>query len=255
MRNQYRHLRIEKIIEHNERTRSFVLNGNITSNPGQFVMVWLSGIDEKPISLSSVDRITVRNVGPFTAALFEKRKGDYIDIRGPYGNGFNVTGKNTLIGGGCGIAPLMYLVEKNAASGMVLAGRTKSDLIFLDEIIERIGANNVIGVTEDGSYGIKGLATDASIPRAEHHYYMCGPEIMMKKIGEKLSNEGVDPSFIYLSMERYMKCAIKECGNCSFSGYSVCSDGPVFRYDMVKDLPHFNEKHRTRTGELRGLKE
>jgi len=261
MRNQYYHAHIDRIIEHRANVRSFIFDTgelNLDSSPGQFVMVWLPGVGEKPFSLSNSFRIAVKNVGPFTEKLFEK-KGGYLDIRGPYGRGFPNIGKNTAIGGGVGIAPLMHLLYLgNLATGFVLAGKTKEDLIFLEDIVRRFEGNyvtdysskNVVCVTEDGSYGIKGIATDASIPKADHNYYVCGPEGMMEGVAEKLVNEGVGSERIYLSLERYMKCGAGICGSCSFSGYRVCADGPVFRYDKIKDLPHFNEWKRSRTGEL-----
>jgi dihydroorotate dehydrogenase electron transfer subunit len=138
----------------------------------------------------------------------------------------------------------------------VLAGKSKSDLIFLDDILNMTekqkgyAKSQIILATEDGSYGKKGLATDVDIPKPGGNYYLCGPEIMMQKVAEKIVREGVSQDKIYLSMERYMKCAVGICGNCSFSGYRVCADGPVFRYDLIKDLPHFSRAHRTRTGEL-----
>ncbi|MBR9691888.1 dihydroorotate dehydrogenase electron transfer subunit [Candidatus Woesearchaeota archaeon] len=266
--NQYVHTKIEKIIEHNESTRSFVLEDMFTSEPGQFGMVWLPGVDEKPISLSARNRITVRKVGPFTEKLFEKKEGQYLDVRGPYGRGFPQMGFSTLIGGGCGIPPLVYLFSKSGtpAQSFVLAGKNKDELLFLDEIIKiaeqstHYQGHNIVAVTDDGSYGKKGFAADANIPEGSI-YNLCGPEIMMKTVAEKLTapvKEGgyeTDPSKIYLSMERYMKCAVGICGSCSFSGKRVCADGPVFQYDEISSLPHFNEFARSRTGEITELKE
>jgi len=259
----YFHSEIQKIIEHSENTRSFILDTSLNFNPGQFVMAWIPGFDEKPFSLSGKNMITVKKIGPFTEELFKKSKG-YLDIRGPYGNGFPNIGGNTAIGGGSGIASLISLLALDetdcdtSLTGFVLAGKTKSDLIFLEEIsktfeescITDYSSENIIAVTEDGSYGIKGLLTDAEIPIAKNNYYICGPEIMMKNTAEKLVKEGIDSKKIYLSIERYMKCGIGLCGNCSFSGYRVCTDGPVFNYSKIKDLPHFNKQKRIRTGEL-----
>jgi dihydroorotate dehydrogenase electron transfer subunit len=263
-RNQYHHVRLEKIIEYGQDFRTFRFNHlPFRSSPGQFVMVWLPGVDEKPFSLSTSETITVKKVGPFTEKLFEKKKGDYLDVRGPYGNGFPEVHECNiinLIGGGCGIAPLFYFMTDSTwhINRFVMAGKTKSDLIFLSGIERMLGDRfdqsyldkTLIPVTEDGSYGEKGLATDVDIPKSDYPYYICGPEIMMAKVAEKLVEQGVKPSKIYLSMERYMKCAMGICGECSFDGYRVCADGPVFTYDKVKDLPHFNRMHRTRTGEL-----
>jgi len=246
----YNHVKIERIEEHSEDIRSFVFNPVFNnSKPGQFVMVWLPGIDEKPFSLSDKGRITVRRIGEFTEELFKKNDG-YLDIRGPYGNCFpNDVRDNVAIGGGCGVAPLMSLMNVPFVSDFVLAGKTEDELIFLNDIERKLG-ENIVCVTEDGSCGLEGVVTDVKIPRTENNYYVCGPEKMMKAIGEKLVKEGVEEDKIYLMIERYMKCAVGLCGNCSFDGYRVCVDGPVFRYDVVRDLSHFGELRRNRTGKL-----
>jgi len=274
-RNQYQHVKLEEILEHDENFRTFRFEqAPFDSNPGQFAMIWLPGIDEKPISLSGERQITVRKVGPFTEKLFEKKEGDYLDIRGPNGKGFprDYISNVVLVGGGCGIAPLMYAFSEftepnrniwSIKASFVLAAKRESELLFLDEIKEK--AENFYGssqyvdehvkaVTEDGSYGEKGLAIDIELPKGGT-YLICGPEIMMKKVADKLVEQGAKPEDIYLSMERYMKCAMGICGNCSFDGYRVCADGPVFPYNVVKDLPHFNEVGRSRTGEIKTLKE
>ncbi|MDO9399636.1 MAG: dihydroorotate dehydrogenase electron transfer subunit [bacterium] len=251
MRNQYHHIKIKKIINHNENLKSFVFDYCFDFIAGQFVMVWLPGIDEKPISLSSDNMITVKKLGVFTQGLFKKKEGDYLDIRGPYGNGFPDSKSCILIGGGCGIAPLLNLVfKKNSkVSTFIMGGRTKSDFIFLDKLKKSV--KNIIIATQDGSCGIKGLITDVNIPKTKKNYYICGPEIMMKAVAEKLINLGINQEQIYLSLERYMKCGIGICGSCSCSGYRICADGPIFRYDKIKNLSHFNKAGRTRTGELK----
>ena len=94
---------------------------------------------------------------------------------------------------------------------------------------------------------MQGLLTDLEIPNNGGNFYICGPELMMNAVAEKLIHENVDPSKIYVSMERYMKCAVGICGNCEIEGYRVCADGPGFNYKDIGELP----KHgRTRTGEL-----
>ena len=82
MKDPINHVKLEKIIEHSEDIRSFILDANFQSQPGQFTMVWLPGVDEKPISLSAPNMITVKKVGSFTEKLFEKKQGNYLDIRG-----------------------------------------------------------------------------------------------------------------------------------------------------------------------------
>jgi len=245
--NQYTRIKVREIIKHNDSVITLVLDEKIDYKPGQFVMLWIPGIGEKPFSLSSENTITLRKVGELTTHIFTSQP-EYIYIRGPYGNFFPEK-EGVAIGGGCGIAPLYGLLHRRnfPIKKFVLACKTKEDLLFLDEIKEK--CKETIAVTDNGSYGTKGRVTDIEIPKAKN-YFICGPEKMMKAVAEKLVSEGVKPENIYLSMERYMKCAVGICGNCSFSGYRVCADGPVFSYDKIKDLPHFAAFHRTRTGEL-----
>jgi dihydroorotate dehydrogenase electron transfer subunit len=240
--NQYRLVTIKEIITYHDDLKCFVFDHSFDSKAGQFVMVWIPGMDEKPISLSSPDRITIKRIGPFTKEIFKLKAGDKLQLRGPFGNGFpeSLGEKVIAIGGGCGIAPLFHIENVDT---YVFAGKTKED-------IPQVDGAKLVAATEDGTLGTKGFVTEAPIPIGDFQYYICGPEIMMKAVAEKLIKEKVDAKNIFISMERYMKCAIGVCGNCSFSGYRVCADGPVFRYDIIKDLPHFNELHRTRTGEL-----
>ena len=90
------------------------------AEPGQFVMVWIPGVDEIPMSLSAISvegrsSITVNGVGEASRALNQKEKGDQIGIRGPFGNGFVPAGGNVMVvGGGTGLSPLMPLTEKLA---------------------------------------------------------------------------------------------------------------------------------------------
>ncbi len=248
MNNQYNLVKIVDIIKHNDNFKSFVLDYNFDSVMGQFVMVWIPKINEKPISLSSNNRITVQKLGEFSTEMFNKKVGDCIHIRGPFGNGFPNAKKVILIGGGCGIAPLLHDFNFKTPFTFVVAAKNKSYLPFIEMLESKC---KVLVATDDGSYGIKGFPTDLDIPiDLETQYNICGPEVMMNAVAKKLIEKGVLKKQIYVSLERYMKCAIGVCGNCSCSGYRVCSDGPIFCYDKIDDIKHFNKSHRTRTGEL-----
>jgi dihydroorotate dehydrogenase electron transfer subunit len=272
MFHQYYRTRIRDITRHGPNIQTFTLDLQLEgSKPGQFIMVPLDGldtkegVDEKPFSLSGLDRFTVRRIGPFTQKLFEKQVGDHLRVRGPYGSGtFPIGSGNIAIGGGCGIAPLAFYLQQHQfptlLDGMVLAAKTKDELAFVDEAVRYFRWQGLDGrlivMTEDGSLGNRGLVTDAQIPPGKR-YLVCGPEPMMANVAENLVRNGVASSDIFLSLERYMKCAIGICGECSFSGYRVCSDGPVFTYQTIleaskltPELNHFNRFHRTRTGEL-----
>lgn len=276
--NGYEYVGITETIEHNENLKSFRIDKDMYPQPGQFAMIWLpeyqeehkfincdgeevvEACNEKPISFSNYDEFTVRKVGHFTDELFKKEKGDKMHVRGPFGNNFDQgTTHNSeykvLIGGGCGIAPMLFdLVYDCSTAKAVFAADSKKSIPYLENLVKENSEDLVI-VTEDGSYGEKGLITDIEIPKvANARYHICGPEIMMKFTAEKLVKEGVKEDKIYLSMERYMKCAVGICGNCAFDGYRVCADGPVFQYSKIGRLPHFNKFGRSRTGELLPLK-
>ncbi|RLG14339.1 MAG: dihydroorotate dehydrogenase electron transfer subunit [Candidatus Nanohalarchaeota archaeon] len=253
MDNKYKCVKITKIITHNESNKTFIFDRSFDNViPGQFAMVWLPGVDEKPISFSAPDEITIKKIGPFTEKTFNLKEGDKLWLRGPYGKGYNNFEKPYYVfGGGCGIAPLKFFINKNIEKikSIYLGCRSKTDVLFLKDFIQLAEQNDIeLNIfTEDGSFGKKGMIIDTDEEFSDkYNYAVCGPERMIKAVADKINI----PAQTYVSIERYMKCAIGLCGNCSFSGYRVCVDGPVFSYDIVKDLPHFCSKRRTRTGEL-----
>ncbi len=92
--------------------KTFFFDHRFDFIPGQYVMIWIRGVDEIPMSLSYADAITVRSVGEATSELFKLSIGDEIGIRGPYGNGFKDPDNSVLlIAGGLGAAPLSPLAE------------------------------------------------------------------------------------------------------------------------------------------------
>ena len=92
-------------------TLRFDLNTKV--KPGQFLMVWIPGVDEIPMSVSYLSGgITIKNIGEATAALSSLKPGDKLGIRGPYGNGWTIPeGKILCVGGGVGTAPIMVAAE------------------------------------------------------------------------------------------------------------------------------------------------
>ena len=107
------------------------------SKPGQFFMIWIPGVDEIPMSVSYLDKdikgITFKKIGDATSALYKLKKGDNIGVRGPYGNGFQLKGKQVLfVGGGTGIATIAPAVEhtvknKNEAT-VIIGAKTKDEI-------------------------------------------------------------------------------------------------------------------------------
>lgn len=232
---------IQKITRQNSRTISLFLEGTIAAVPGQFVMVWLPDVGEKPFSISGIDplRLTVVNVGPFSQAIHALNPGDRLWIRGPLGHGFHVeSGKKVaLVGGGYGAAPLLFLGKElvNSECDVLswLGARNAEDVILADEMQE--AGIQVEFSTEDGSLGLKGLVT-AGLKKtlAEetiNMVYACGPARMLQAVAAVCKTEMVP---CQLSWESLMRCGMGLCGSCELeaefgepAGWLVCMDGPV----------------------------
>ncbi len=237
---------ITKIVDETPAIRTFFFDTSFELVPGQFVMVWIRGVDEIPMALSYENAITVQKVGPATSALFELEVCDSVGIRGPFGNGFDIkNGHILLVAGGVGAAPLAPLAEKANASGIkvttLIGARTKEELLFR----ERFGATgNVQVATDDGSEGIHGFVTQLiKEPDRYSQIYCCGPEIMMKKVLDTVA-----PSKSQFSLHRYIKCGIGICGACCIDGLRVCRDGPVFSGKVLKKS-EFGVYRRNECGE------
>lgn len=227
----YDYVRIEDIVEHSKDVRSFKFDRSFKFVPGQFIMAWIPGVEEKPFSLSASDEITVKKVGNFTSELFKKKVHDGLHVRGPFGKGFPSDIRHyTVVAGGIGIAPLKGVIDNYPGSNVVFGAKTIDDLVFREYLERHSKISSLILATEDGSYGIKGMVTDIEIPKA-HRYAICGPEKMIKKTAEKIN----DFEHTYVSLERYMKCGIGVCGGCTLGGYCLCTDGPVLNYEKIKD--------------------
>jgi dihydroorotate dehydrogenase electron transfer subunit len=230
---------IREIREETTDIRTFFFDRSFQVIPGQYLMVWVRGVDEIPMSLPYQDGITVLSVGEATEALFDLKVGDSVGIRGPLGNGFALTGDRILlIGGGVGAAPLALLGEVAKEKGKdvtSLMGFTCSDDVIFKERFERMG--DLLITTDDGSLGICGY-TSAGLEDVDlssyDQIYLCGPEIMMKDVIEKCA--GFEDK-IQASISRYIKCGIGVCGSCCLdpSGVRVCVEGPVIRADKLLD--------------------
>jgi dihydroorotate dehydrogenase electron transfer subunit len=252
----YKPFKITEIRRETDSLRTFLFDKSIEALPGQFVFAWIPGISEKPFSLSYSNPlgITVRKLKHFTSALFDLKEGDSVWIRGPYGNGFPIDKLNSskvvyIIGGGTGIAPLALLAEKLRNVEVIsFLGAKTADEVILKERFEKVSKTYI--TTEDGSEGDKGLVTDTLRKHAIMKNSMaaiCGPERMLSSTAQILT-EHIEPSNIYLSLERYMKCGRGACGSCEFGGYRICVDGPVFSYGKVKTIGDFGNFKKDRAG-------
>jgi dihydroorotate dehydrogenase electron transfer subunit len=237
---------ITKVVEETPTIRTFFFDTLFESIPGQFVMVWIRGVDEIPMALSNENAITVQKVGPATSALFELEECDSLGIRGPFGNGFDMKkGRILLIAGGVGAAPLAPLAEKAHKEGIkvttLLGAKIKEELLFKERFA---AAGDVRVATDDGSEGKHGYVTQLlDDGKSYSQIYCCGPEIMMKKVLDK-----VPPSKAQFSLHRYIKCGLGICGACCVDGLRVCKDGPVFSGDVLKKT-EFGVYRRNECGE------
>lgn len=239
----------------NSDVKTLIFKCSEKMHSGQFFMIWIPGVDEIPMSASYITKnikgITFRRVGDATKALFNLKEGDKIGIRGPYGNGFKLNGKNILfVGGGTGIATIAAAVEeatdKNITATVIIGTKNKKELFF-EERLKKCDAQVII-TTDDGSKGHKGFATDLAEELISKNKYdlvlTCGPEIMMKKLFKICKNIPFQAS-----LERYMKCGIGICGQCAIGkGLRVCEEGPVFDGKTLKNIEDFGIFKRDAAG-------
>jgi len=249
--NRLRIVKIQEVKKESPTVKTFTFHDKLCAKaePGQFVMVWIPGVDEIPMSLSTISprgltSITVANVGEATKVLHQRNRGDILGIRGPYGNGFTLTSGNVMVvGGGTGLVPIMPLTEKIVRLAtkitFLLGAKMKNELLFLDKIGQTLSKVNaeIIATTEDGSYGLEGVVTDQAEQKLARErfdmVYACGPEKMMHKMF--LLAERYDTPF-QASLERVMRCAIGLCGSCVIGKFRVCKDGPVLTSEQLRDV-------------------
>jgi dihydroorotate dehydrogenase electron transfer subunit len=249
--NRLRAVKVQEVNKESLTVKTFTFQDKLCgkAEPGQFVMVWIPGVDEIPISLSAITpsgltSITVAQVGEATNALHQRKRGDVLGIRGPYGNGFTLTSGNIMIaGGGTGLVPLMPLTEKLVKLSTKLTflhgAKTKDELLFLDRINQKLSKVDaeIVAVTEDGSYGLKGIVTEQAEQRlAKEKFdmiYACGPEQMMHSMF--LLAERYHMPF-QASLERIMRCAIGLCGSCVIGKFRVCKDGPILTSEQLRTV-------------------
>jgi dihydroorotate dehydrogenase electron transfer subunit len=219
--------------------------------PGQFVQVRIDDSPgtflRRPISIHDVDykvntfKLLIQTAGQGTYTLAKLMPGDSLNLIYPLGNSFTDPLDNErvlLVGGGVGVAPLLFLGKHLISIGYkpdwLLGFRNKERLIDLDEY-NKIG--NVYLTTEDGSEGEKGYVTNHSV-LSERHFdriYCCGPDPMMKAVGAYCKNNNINCE---VSLENLMACGIGICLCCIVStvrgNICTCTEGPVFNITELK---------------------
>jgi NAD(P)H-flavin reductase len=257
--------KIEKIIQETSNIKTFITRPKekITFTTGQFVELTVQGIGEAPFTPSSSPyhsekiEVTIMDVGKVTNKLHQMKEGEIIGIRGPYGKGYpldSMYGKEVLIlGGGVGMAPLrsflLTLLENiNKFKRIILCygARTPEDIVYKNNFIEwmsndRLEVYRSVDKTDGKWKETEGVVTvlleKFKVDLSNSVAIVCGPPKMMKFGTIGLLGLGHKPENIFLSMEKNMSCGLGKCGHCGLGRFYTCKDGPVFTYDIIKDIP------------------
>ena len=233
------------------------------AKPGQFIHIKCSTGDNpllrRPISIHKIEKdkgeifILFQVKGKGTKILSERKRGEYLNVIGPIGNGFHLFSKSQkimIIGGGIGIAPLLTIAEESVLKGKevkVLIGAANKKMILGEKYFKKLGVETCIA-TEDGSYQYKGLVTDLTEKIISKwlpdQIFACGPKPKLRKVAQIAENKNIN---CQVSLEERMGCGIGACLGCvckiktketdniksnlnqkNYIYKRVCVDGPVF---------------------------
>jgi NAD(P)H-flavin reductase len=227
--------------------------------PGQFMMLYVFGAGEIPISISGDPAQrntivhTVRAVGSMSRAICAARPGSSIGVRGPFGSAWPADQYHghdvVLVAGGVGLAPLRPMVytimshrRRYGRVVLFVAARAPEIILYRREM-ERwrksdIDVRLTVDAAQPGWKESVGPVTSL-IPRIEFDAaraaaFIVGPEIMMRVVARALAERGVPIDRLFISMERNMKCAVGFCGHCQFGPVFICKDGPVFPWSRLE---------------------
>jgi dihydroorotate dehydrogenase electron transfer subunit len=219
-------------------------------HPGQFVNVLVENSSStflrRPLSIHFVDydrnimKLYVKRIGDGTKKLGELKVGDRLNIVFPLGNRYSIPSNSTtlLVGGGCGVAPLLYLAKHLKEAGndvtTLLGVRSAVDAVELEAYKEY---GEILVTTEDGSFGEKGYPTQHSVlsNKKFDFIFTCGPEPMMKAVAEYAKANNVPCE---VSLENTMACGFGACLCCvtetTEGNKCTCTEGPVFNINDLK---------------------
>ena len=220
--------------------------------PGQFAELLIDRSPatflRRPFSVHDVNYVRksmtflIRIAGTGTRTLSGIREGEYVNTLYPLGKPFSFRSLDNvlLIAGGCGAAPLFFLArhlsENGVATSVLLGGKTKKDIIIVDEFEKY---STVYITTEDGTLGEKGFVTEHSLLRkkrgAIRFIYSCGPRAMLEAVADYARLNRIECE---VSLENMMACGIGACLCCvtgTIKGNQcVCTEGPVFNSSLLK---------------------
>lgn len=219
--------------------------------PGQFVEVRVdntpSVLLRRPISIHYYNKennelgLLVQLIGDGTRWMATLKAGDTLNVVLPLGNGFTLPTSTDesplLVGGGVGVAPLLYLGMKLKEMGVtptfLLGSRTENELMQIDEF-KKYGP--VYITTENGAVGEKGYVTQHSVlvNNKFSQVYTCGPKPMMMAVARWAKSANVPCE---VSLENKMACGVGACLCCvedtKEGNVCVCKEGPVFSIDKL----------------------
>lgn len=230
--------------------------------PGQFNMLYIPGVGEAAISISSdcetsgtLDH-TIRTVGYFTRAMTRLGQGAVVGLRGPFGCGWpidEIDGRDiVLLSGGIGLAPLRPMIywllnHRDRVGRVVLlyGCRTPEDRIYADELDQWTREADIdVLVTVDNATGewngpvgvVTNLLKRVKVNAERTLVMVCGPRMLNRVAAWSFLQLHVPQDQVYVSLERNMNCGFGRCGHCQYGRHFVCRDGPVFRFADVADI-------------------
>lgn len=223
--------------------------------PGQFLHIRVPRADfllRRPISINSIDRennacrIIYRIEGDGTQIFSQLNEGDFLDVLGPLGNGFDLSGlakddEVFIVGGGIGIPPLYELSKQLKEKGIMsthFLGFASKEVMYYEEEFQALGETRI--ATDDGTYGIHGnvgnlLLSTHKTPKA---VFACGANGLLKTVEQLFVNH---PN-VQLSLESRMACGVGACYACvchkpdddtGTKSVKVCDEGPIFKAGEV----------------------
>ena len=246
------------VIRHTGKEYTFRMAFDGGVKPGQFFEVSIPKYGEAPISVSGIGDgyvdLTIRKVGRVTGEVFERYKGESLLLRGPYGNGFDVSlyenGEVIVVAGGTGVSPVRGVISALAETAdakdkhVIVGFKSPDDMLFRDDLKswdEKLDLTLTVDGAPEGYEGNIGLVT-MFIPEvpiadvASAKAIVVGPPPMMRFSVMGLLDRGFKEENIWVSQERKMCCGLGKCGHCRIGEKYVCLDGPVFNYTESKDM-------------------
>jgi anaerobic sulfite reductase subunit B len=251
--------KILKIEKHTDIDYTYRMEYRGLAKPGQFFMISIPKFGESPISISEIGEnyldFTIRRVGTVTDEIHELKIGQYLFIRGPYGNGFDVDfykDKELVVAvGGTGLAPVKGVVDYFATNPsesksftLIMGFKSPEDILFRENIQlwkKTIKTILTVDKAPEGYEGNSGLITnyikDIEFTDIEKvQIIVVGPPIMMKFTVLEFLKRGVKEENIWVSYERKMSCGVGKCGHCKIDDTYICLEGPVFNFTKAKYL-------------------